>query len=364
MATRNTPVQGTSALSGWTSFELLRWGREVVHLEAQSLSEVAQRLDDSFPQAIERIERCSGNVVVSGMGKAGLVGQKISATFCSTGTPSIFLHPAEAIHGDLGRLKSSDLILMLSQSGQTEEIVRLLPSLAEFGIEIVAITARSSSALGRAAAVTIELGPLPEAGANGLAPSTSTTAMMALGDALALVVSRLRGFGPQQFARFHPGGSLGLKLAAVEDVMRPLEECRVALESLCVREVFAAASRPGRRSGAIMLCDECGRLTGVFTDSDLARLIEHRQDHAFDRPIRDVMTAAPTTVALGAPLPRAVDLLAARKISELPVVDAAGKPAGMIDITDVLALLPHDAQDIDRSELRAPRTIPFTKKPA
>jgi arabinose-5-phosphate isomerase len=339
----------------------LRWGREIVHHEGTALIQLADSLGESFTQAVDLIQNCRGNVVVSGMGKAGLVGQKISATLCSTGTPSIFLHPAEAIHGDLGRLQSGDIVLMLSQSGETDEVVRLLPALDGFNLPIVSITASASNTLGKSSTVTLELGKLQEAGANRLAPSTSTTVMMALGDALALVVSRLRGFGPEHFARFHPGGSLGLKLAIVDDVMRPLAECRVALDSHRVRDVFVEASRPGRRSGAIMLHDTDGRLTGIFTDSDLARLLEHRQDSALDASIHSVMTAAPTTITLGTPLPKAVDLLAERKFSELPIVDGQGKPAGMLDITDVVALLPHEPAATEETEDDGPTTIPFGK---
>ena len=207
----------------------------------------------------------------------------------------------------------------------------------------MAVTCRPASKLGKAANVVIDLGPLQEACSLGLAPSTSTTAMLALGDALALVTSRLLCFGHADFARLHPAGNLGRKLSRVDDSMRPLEECRVALETLSVREVFAGLHRPGRRSGAIMLVDAAGRLTGLFTDSDLARLFESRRDDAVDRPIREVMTVSPCTVPLGAMLTDAVDILAERKISELPVVDAGGAPAGLLDITDVLGMMPGDA---------------------
>ena len=349
----------TSSIAGGTSFELLRWGRDVLRQEGQALLALADQLGQPFCNAVDSLHGCRGNVVVSGMGKAGLVGQKLSATLCSTGTRSFFLHPAEAIHGDLGRLHEGDVVLMLSQSGETEEVTRVLPSLAQMNISVISITASAESTLGRASRITLELGKLQEAGANGLAPSTSTTAMMGLGDALALVVSRLRGFGPEHFARFHPGGSLGLKLANVDDVMRPLGACRLASDEHRVRDVFVAASRPGRRSGAIMLCDAQGCLTGIFTDSDLARLLEERHDNALDAPIRDVMTAAPTTVALGTPLPEAVDLLAERKFSELPVIDEQGKPAGLLDITDVVALLPHDAKAGAIGDEDEPTTIPF-----
>jgi arabinose-5-phosphate isomerase len=322
--------------------EQLQYAREIIQIEAQALAKLSGRLDARFCEAIRYLDECRGNAVVAGMGKAGLVGRKISATLASTGTRSIFLHPAEAVHGDLGRIHADDVVLILSQSGETEEVLRLLPSLARMHVPILAMTARQSSSLGRAAAVTLELGPLREACSLGLAPSTSTTAMLALGDALALVLSRLRDFGHADFARVHPAGSLGRSLSRVEEHMRPLADCRVAGEAQTVREVFAALSRPGRRSGAIMLAAADGTLAGIFTDSDLARLFETRRDDDFDRPIRDVMTRRPRTVVRGSMLIDAVAIMAERKISELPVVDAAGVPAGLLDITDLVGMIPED----------------------
>ena len=325
--------------------EQLRYARRILELESRSLAELARRLDGRFCQAVDYLYRCRGNVIVSGMGKAGLVGQKIMATLASTGTPSHCLHPAEAVHGDLGRVQQGDLMLILSQSGETDEVNRILPTLVELEVPIVAITGRADSTLGRAASVTVELGPLQEACSLGLAPSTSTTAMLALGDALALVTSRMRGFGREDFARFHPAGSLGQKLSKVEDHMRPLESCRVASAACTVREVLMTVSVPGRRTGAIMLANEVGSLAGIFTDSDLARLFEQRRERELDRPIRAVMTAGPVTVRLGSMMADAVTVMARRKISELPVVDHQGKPVGLIDVTDVVGLLPKD--DVD-----------------
>jgi arabinose-5-phosphate isomerase len=298
---------------------------------------VAQRLDASFCAAVELVYACRGSVIVTGMGKAGLIGQKITATLSSTGTRAHFLHPGEAVHGDLGKVRSDDVVLALSQSGETEELTRVLPSLAQFSGGVVAITSKRSSTLGQAAAVVLEMGPLQEACALGLAPSTSTTVMAALGDALALVVSRLRGFGPADFARFHPAGSLGRQLMRVEEAMRPLSECRSARDTLSVRQVLAGHRQRGRRSGAILLIDDLGRLAGLFTDSDLARLFENHRDAALDRPIQEVMTRAPCTVPAGSMLPDALAILAERKFSELPVVDAAGRPLGLLDITDLVA---------------------------
>ncbi len=336
-------MEAAVATGELSPFEQLRFARQVILTESRALAKVADRLDGQFCRAVELIFACRRSVIVSGMGKAGLIGQKIMATLASTGTPSHCLHPAEAVHGDLGRVGRDDVMLMLSQSGETEEIVRLLPSLGDLGVPMVAITSKAESTLGRAVSVVLELGPLEEACALGLAPSTSTTAMLAVGDALALTVSRMRRFSREEFARFHPAGSLGYQLSKVEDHMRPLGQCRLADECETVREVLIRGSLPGRRTGATMLVDAEGLLAGIFTDSDLARLFERRRDQDLDRPVREVMTKEPLRVAAGAMMIDAVAIMARRKISELPVVDAGGNPIGLIDITDVVALLPKEA---------------------
>jgi len=320
--------------------EILQFGREVVSSEAQALVDLVDKLDRSFYRAVDLIYKLNGNLIVTGMGKAGHIGQKLAATFASTGTRSHFLHPAEAFHGDLGRVHPYDAVLVLSQSGETSEVVQILPSLEKLGVPVIAVTAHQNSTLSRAAEVTIALGSLDEACSLGLAPSTSTTVMLAVGDALALVTSRLKGFGAEDFARFHPGGALGLKLSHVEDYMRILSDCRVARADETIREILVSCTNPGRRTGAIMLTDRQGRLAGLFTDSDLARLIENRNDSALDCPVREVMVAAPTTVHSGEAMTAAVEILAERKISELPVVDDNDCPVGMIDVTDVVGLLP------------------------
>jgi arabinose-5-phosphate isomerase len=340
---RDTAARKATPAADHDKAAVLRYGREVIAVEARALDELQRRLDDSFHRAVERIRDLRGSLIVTGIGKAGLIGQKLTATFASTGVRAHFLHPAEAFHGDLGRLHADDLVLALSQSGETAEMLQLLPALRSMGIAIVAMTASAESTLGRAASIVLPLGRLEEACSLGLAPSTSTTVMVALGDALALVVSRLRGFGEEDFARFHPGGALGRKLSAVEDHMRPLEQCRLARANQTVRQVVLSSTRPGRRSGAIMLVEESGRLAGLFTDSDLARLIERRNDAALDQPIHTVMAKTPTTVQAGERMSAAIEILTERKFSELPVVDRQGRPLGMIDVTDVVAMLPHPA---------------------
>ncbi|MDB5346364.1 MAG: KpsF/GutQ family protein [Schlesneria sp.] len=316
----------------------LREAREIISHEGQALLALARRLDTRFCDAVELLAGCRGNTLVTGIGKAGLIGRKIAATLSSTGTRAHFVHPTEALHGDLGCIGPDDVWLMLSNSGETEEICRLLPLIADQRLAVIAITASDASTLGAAADITIQLGRMVEAGLHGLAPTTSTAAMLAVGDALALVISQVRNFTPQQFAVFHPGGSLGRRLALVKDIMRAGEQVRIASESATIREVFVTLSRPGRRTGAVMLVDADGRLSGLFTDSDLARLLEHHRDQQFDRPISEVMTNKPLTISPDAILEEALQLLGARHVSELPVVDAAGCPVGLIDITDLIGL--------------------------
>ncbi len=319
-----------------SEFDQLRAGRAIVRQEAQALEQVSRQLDASFCAAVDLLVGCRGSVIVCGMGKAGLIGQKIAATLSSTGTRAHFLHPAEAVHGDVGCVHRDDVVLALSNSGETEELTQLLPLFRRMGVPVVAVTSCEQNTLAVHAEVTISIGRLREACPWGLAPSTSTTAMLAVGDALALVTASQRGFSPQEFAVFHPAGSLGRRLKLVSEVMRPLSQLRVASATATVREVFTASFPQRRRSGAVLLLGETGQLEGLFTDSDLARLLEGRQDACLDRPMSEVMTRHPLTVRETARLAEVIDLLSDRKVSELPVVDGEYRPVGLIDITDVI----------------------------
>ncbi len=323
----------------------LAFARDVLRIEADALDRVRDRLDGTIARAADLVYRCRGSVIVTGMGKAGIVGQKLAATLASTGTRAFPLHPAEAIHGDLGRIRADDVVIALSQSGETEEVLRLLPALRRLEAVLLAITERPASSLGRAADVCVALGPIEEACPLGLAPSASTTAMMAVGDALALLVSRMRDFKAEDFARNHPGGALGRRLASVEDLMRTAGRLRKAEATMTVRQVFVSLAGPRRRSGAVLIVDGGGRLVGIFTDSDLARLFERRQDALIDRPIGEVMTSDPVQVVVGASVAEAVEAMKSRKISELPVVDRGGRPVGLIDLTDLIGLLPSEPED-------------------
>lgn len=338
-------TQPVSSVISFSELEVIREGRDVIRQEAQALFDLSSRLDVSFSAAVQLVQDCRGFVVVTGMGKAGLIGQKITATLSSTGTRALFLHPAEAVHGDIGCVGRDDVVLALSNSGETEELLRLLPILQRLSVPIIAMTSRETSTLGAAADVTLTLGHLPEAGLHGLPPTTSTTAMLGLGDALALVVSHARGFTRQQFAQIHPAGSLGQRLRSVGEIMRQGNQLRISLESTTIREVLVRIRKPGRRTGAVMIVDADGRLTGLFTDSDLVRLLEDRRESQVDRPISEEMTVGPKTITADAPLSDGIELLSRHRISELPVIDDEGRPIGLLDITDVVGLMPEESWD-------------------
>jgi arabinose-5-phosphate isomerase len=329
---------------GLSVADRLTYAKQIVRAEAAALEVVADRLDATFQQAVELLLTCPGRVGLTGTGKSADVAQKITGTLNSTGTRAYLLDATRAVHGDLGMVAPNDVILALSHSGESEELVRLLGPLKQLALAVIGLTGNRTSTLARRADVAIVYGPVNEVCPLGLAPSTSTTAMIAIGDALSFVLSKVREFGPEDFARFHPAGSLGKKLLRVEAVMRSGPDVRLASCKATVRAVFGHDPGRGRRTGAVMLTDDAGKLVGLFTDSDLARLFAQHKDAALDRPIGEVMTRAPLTVAVGTRLLDALAILRNRKISELPVVAADGSPAGLIDVTDVLGLLPAEAE--------------------
>jgi arabinose-5-phosphate isomerase len=321
--------------------------QEILRAESTALAAVAQRLDGAFERVIDRIANCPGRLAVTGVGKSADVAQKFVGTLNSTGTRAYLLDATRALHGDLGMVHPQDAALVLSHSGESEEVMRLIAPLRELTWALLAITGNVGSTLARSADAAIVYGPIEEACPLLLAPSTSTTVMMALGDAIAFVLSQMRGFTALDFARVHPAGSLGRKLATVSACMRKGADLRVARAAETVRAVFARSRHRGRRTGAIMLVDDDGRLAGLFTDSDLARLFERRADDALDRPIAEVMTRAPITIRSEARMEEALALFAERKISEVPVIDEDRRPVGVLDITDVIGLLPAEAHGDD-----------------
>ena len=333
-----------------SSEDQIRYAQSVLELEAETLRSVADRLDSSFTDVISLFRQCEGRIGVTGTGKSADVGQKIAGPLCSTGTMAYHFDATKAVHGDLGMVGKDDVILILSHSGESEEIVRLLAPLRQEKIRTVGLTGNANGTLAQLADVALVYGPIRETCPLELAPSASTTTMLALADALAFVLMRLRNFTREDFARFHPAGSLGRKLLQVEAVMRQGKHVRIAPERHTVREIFAR-QEASRRTGAVMLINDHGQLSGVFTDSDLARLFESRQDHALDQPIERVMTRDPICLQRGARLEQAAELLRQHKISELPIVDEQQRPVGLIDVTDLLGILspPESSEARERS---------------
>src|SRR5438309_10963589 len=301
--------------------DLVDYARDVIRTEAEAVAQVAGRLNGAFARAAEMVLACSGRVVVTGMGKPGFIAQKISATFASTGTPSLYLHPAEALHGDLGRLVPGDLVLALSNSGETDELLRLLPAVRRLGAPIVAMTSGARNSLADRADVVLEIGPVPEACPLGLAPTASTVALLAMGDALAMAVQHRRGFSPEQFASLHPGGALGRQLLRVRDVMRTGSRNPTVRWDTPLRETAAVMTRTEGRPGAASVIDAHGKLVGIFTDGDLRRLVQVGEVD-FSRAVSSVMGKSPRTVSPDDLAQNAAELMRATQVDQLPVVDA------------------------------------------
>ncbi len=309
---------------------------EVIRLEAATTARLEQRLDERFSQAVDLVLGCEGLLVVTGIGKAGLVGQKISATLASTGTPSFFLHPAEALHGDLGRVRPQDLLLALSNSGETAEVLQALAAAKKVGAGAISMTGRPESRLGRLADCVLDIGRVEEACPLKLAPTASTSAMMALGDALAMVVLGDRGFDREDFARFHPAGALGHRLLTVAEVMRGGRELPLVTGNLTVAETQVAISTTPGRPGAALVVDEQGRLQGIFTDGDLRRLITAGDYTVLDEPVASHMSRHPKVLAPNQLVEEAHRLLREHKKDQAPVLDEDGRPIGLIDVQDLL----------------------------
>ncbi|MEY4669091.1 MAG: hypothetical protein RL518_1790 [Pseudomonadota bacterium] len=316
----------------------IAYGRSIINEEIAALSQVVHLLDASFAHAVETILSlpAGSRIVVSGMGKAGFVAQKISATLSSIGFPSFYLHPAEAVHGDLGRFSSNDLALLLSNSGETAELIRLLPTLKQRGSHIISITSTATSTLGRHSDVVVSMGRFTEAGPLGLAPTTSTTVMMALGDALAMTLVNRRGFSKEDFAAFHPGGDLGRSLMLVSDIMRTGDSCCVIHESVETKKALHLITETKGRPGAASIVNDQGTMVGVFTDGNLRRCLEHDVEF-LTKPIGMLCSRTPITITPDKLATEAARIIQARKIDQLMVVDERNVPVGLIDIQDLLA---------------------------
>ncbi len=319
--------------------------KRVLRDEAAAVAGVVERVSHDFCRAVDLLVRCAeqgGTVLVTGMGKSGHVGAKISASLASLGIPSHSVHPTEAAHGDLGKFRRQDVVLAISSSGETEEVVDLALTLKQDGLDIISITAvqrPTPSSLERLATVPLVLGMTREAGEpEFLAPTSSTTATMALGDALALAAARRRAFTHEDFKRRHPGGALGGLLRPVTDVLRFVAGKNMPLiaDSVTIAEALRQAESMGRRPGALVLIDGHGVMTGVFTDGDLRRLV--LRGGSVEVPISTVMTRSPRTLRDDALVKDAVQMIREFRQDEIPVVDAHGKPVGILDVQDLMTM--------------------------
>lgn len=310
--------------------------RQVLAAESHAIAQVSERLDSGFSLAVDAVVRCRGRIVVTGMGKAGFLAQRLSALFASVGMPSLYLHPADAAHGDLGRVGTGDVLVALSNSGSGDELVRLLPSLKALRVTLIAITGKASSPLGRAAQHVLAIGSHDEACPLGLVPTASSAALHAMGDALAMGASRRRPISRQDYARLHPGGALGRALVRVEAVMRTGAAIPHVSHAQPLSKAIAVMTQTPGRPGCALVCDARGKLLGIFTDGDLRRLIEQG---ALDlnQPVGQVMSANPVTVQPSDLAVDATELLRARHVDQVAAVDARGKLVGLLDVQDLLA---------------------------
>lgn len=317
-----------------TTDSLLESARRTLRIEREALADLEGRLNGEFERAIALLAACRGKVVVSGMGKSGLIGQKMAATFASTGTPAFFLHPGEASHGDLGMVAAADVVMLLSNSGETDEVVRLLPALKRLKVPLIALTGNPQSSLARHADISLDVSVKAEACPLGLAPTASTTALLALGDALAVALLEYKGFTENDFAAVHPGGALGKRLLTrVRDLMHTGADLPLIGERGTMRDALFLIT--AKRLGCCGVTDAGGRLSGIITDGDVRRALE-RAERVLERPVTEVMSRAPKTVAADALAVEALNRLQQFSITTLFIVDADEKPTGIIHLHDLL----------------------------
>jgi len=312
---------------------ILKRAKKILEFQVKAVEGLMKKMDNNFVKAVKIILSCKGRVVLTGMGKPGIIAQKISATFSSTGIPSLFLHPAEAVHGDLGRVTRDDVIVALSDSGETEELIKLIPILKEIGAKIVAISGDPRSTLAKYCNCLLDVGVKKEKGLLGVIPSAATTAMLAMGDTLALILVEQRGLKIEDFAFYHPGGTIGKRLLKVKDIMRKGATHAIVKEKEPVKEVLLKITKA--RAGSATVVDNKGRLAGIFTDGDLRRKIEIDRD-LLGKKVKDVMTKKPVTLREEDLAAEALKTLREKKIDEAPVIDKNRKPVGLVDVQDLL----------------------------
>jgi len=313
---------------------VVKRAREVLDIEASAIRDLKVRVGNNFKNAVNLILKTKGRTIVSGMGKTGIIAQKFSATLASTGTPSLFLHTAEAIHGDLGKVTSDDVVIILSNSGSTQELKQLLPLLKKIGCKVIALTGNIKSVLAKYSDIVLDVSVRKEACPLGLAPTASTTAALAMADALAVCLLELKGFKEKDFAFFHPGGALGRRLLLkVEDIMRSGQASPIVKEGEKVSGVLLKITQG--RAGSATVIDKQGKLIGIFTDGDLRRHLETDRDLPL-RKINEVMTKNPAVVYKDMLAAEAMRILQEKRVDELPVVDKKRRPIGLLDVQDLL----------------------------
>lgn len=312
----------------------------VLQAEADAVASVIGRLDGGFDKAVEIVRGCAGSVVVSGIGKSGLVGAKLSATMSSVGIPSHFMHATEAAHGDLGRIRRGDVAILLSYGGGTEEVISLAALLAQDNVPLIGMSRGNDTHLAGLVDAHVSVGTLTEVCPNNLAPSSSTTAMMALGDALALAVSDAQEFSAADFRKRHPGGLLGKRMLPLTSVMRFTAEQGLSLvpDTGTLAQALAQAESEGRRAGAIVLVDAAGKLSGILTDADVRRRVVREGAEVLNKPVSEIMTRTPRRLTDKDLVRDAVQLVREVRLDEIPVVDDGGRPVGLIDVQDLIAL--------------------------
>lgn len=320
------------------SSKILNEGLRVLKIEAKAISELIESIDQGFVEAVALCHDCLGHVVVIGMGKSGLIGKKISATFASTGTPAYFLHPSEGIHGDLGMVSKNDVVVTISNSGETEEILRILPSLKRLGLKMITMTGNIHSTLAIRSDVVLDVSVQEEACPLGLAPTASTTAALAMGDALAIALLQERGFRKEDFASFHPGGSLGRSLLlTVKDVMHAGEAIPIVSEETQMKEVVLEMT--AKKLGMTVVLTDEKKLVGVITDGDLRRLLrvaDHHAEDIFSLPAKNVMSRNPKTISVEALAANAIHEMEAFSITTLVAANSSGSVEGVVHLHDLL----------------------------
>jgi arabinose-5-phosphate isomerase len=314
----------------------LETAKRVLRVESEAISGLIERLDARFEKAVELLHACKGRVVVTGLGKSGLVGRKIAATFASTGTPALFLHTGEALHGDLGMLTAGDVMLAISTSGETAELIELLESVKRLAVPLLALTASPKSTLALASNIVLDIAVQEEACSLNLAPTASTAAAMAMGDALAIALLERRGFKAEDFAALHPGGRLGNKLRRVESLMHQGENAPSVRPNTKMPEVIYEMSRKGL--GLAAVTDANGKLLGIITDGDLRRVMQKRQENVLALTAADCMTKNPVTLARTELAASALRLMEEKKITSLLITDPTGKLQGVLHIHDLWTL--------------------------